>query len=314
MFDIRRLATQFLLFGAVLAVSVMTGRIAHAQDDLEDEPDIIVPAQVGFEMSDENFDQWVFGGGRNITAGRRRLESLLTLQVEDVDRTCGLTEDQKKKLTLAGRGDIKRFFTQVEEKRRKFQLVKRDQNKIGEIFQEIQPLQATLNSGLYNESSFFSKAVRKTLTADQSVKYEAAVREKKMFRYKAKVDLAIATLDKSVGLRFEQRKQLAKLLMEETQPPNRFGQYDFYVIILQASKIPEEKIKPIFDANQWRLMNRQFQTAKGLEQFLKNGDFLPGVAVQAFAVPLAPAAPIAVPALRAEPAIEIRRVEIKKNE
>jgi hypothetical protein len=298
---------RILLFAGMIVTAVALDSPARGQDDPEDEPEIIVQPQPAFEMSDDNFDQWVFGGGRNAQTGRRRLESLLNLQVEDVDRTCGLTEDQKKKLTLAGRGDIRRFFVQVDEKRRKFQLVKRDQTKIGEVFQEIQPLQATLNSGLYNEQSFFSKAIRKTLTPEQSAKYEVALREKMLFKYKAKVDLAIATLDRSVGLRFEQRKQFAKLLMEETQPPKRFGQYDYYVILLQASNLPEAKIKPIFNEQQWRLLNRQFQNAKGLETFLKNGDFLPAGANDAPPPPPARAAP--APAAKEDARAAVERIE-----
>ena len=80
-------------------------------------------------------------------AGRNKLDSLLTLQVDDVAQDVRLDRVQKKKLVLAGRGDIKRFFEKVEEKRKKFDKVKTDQNKVGEIYQELLPLQVTLNRG-----------------------------------------------------------------------------------------------------------------------------------------------------------------------
>ena len=125
-----------------------------AESPAEQDADEAAPAngammamQAGFVMTDDQFDQWVFGAPRNPRAGRNKLDSLLTFEVDDVARTCRLSEVQKKKLLLAGRGDIKRFFDKVEEKRKKFDKVKTDQNKIGEIYQELVPLQATLNSG-----------------------------------------------------------------------------------------------------------------------------------------------------------------------
>ena len=72
-------------------------------------------------MTEDQFDQWVFGAPRNSRAGRNKLDSLLTLEVDEVCRTCGLSEVQKKKLVLAGRGDIKRFFDKVEENTHGFQ-------------------------------------------------------------------------------------------------------------------------------------------------------------------------------------------------
>ena len=46
-------------------------------------------------------------------AARFRLETILAARVDKIARQCGLTEVQKKKLLLAGRGDIKRFFDRV---------------------------------------------------------------------------------------------------------------------------------------------------------------------------------------------------------
>ena len=118
-------------------------------------------------MTDDQFDQWVFGGPRNSRAGSHKLDSLLTLQVDDVARMCTLSEAQKKKLLLAGRGDIKRFFDKVEEKRKKFAKVKNDQTKFNEIYQELVPLQAALNSGLFGDGSIYSKTIRRVLSEEE---------------------------------------------------------------------------------------------------------------------------------------------------
>ena len=153
-------------------------------------------------------------------------------------RTCGLSEIQKKKLVLAGRGDIKRFFDKVEEKRKKFDKVKTDQNKVGEIYQELMPLQVTLNSGLFTEDSFYAKTLKKVLSQEEEARYHKVVEEKRQFRYRAKVELVVAQLDQTVGFRDAQRRQLVELILRETQAPTRYGQYDYYLVLYLAWQDP----------------------------------------------------------------------------
>ena len=254
---------------------VQRGQNAPPIDDDEDmEEEAVVQPVQNFMISDDNFDMWLFGGGRNSQAARTRLESILSLEVDRLDKNCSMTDTQKKKLMLAGRGDIKRFFDKVAEKKRKFDQLKNDQNRVGEIFQEIQPLQMTFNAGIFNDGSFFAKTVKNTLNEEQTTRYAKVIRERDLFRYRARVDLVVSMLDNSVGFSAEQRKKFVLLLMEETKPPKHFGQYDTQVILLQASKLPESKIKPIFDDAQWRILSRQLTQAKSMELFLKRNGFL----------------------------------------
>ncbi len=237
--------------------------------------------------TDETFDQWVFGQ-RTAAASRTRLLSLLTLQIEDVDRTCGLTDAQKAKLELAGKGDVKHLYDRVAEKKRRFQAVKNDRNKIGNIFQEIQPLQSAFNSGPFDDGSIFFKTITRTLDDSQGAKYEKTLADKRLFRYRAKVDLTVAFLDNAVGFKADQRKKLAEILMAETKPPRKYGQYDYYVVMWQAAKLPEAKIKPIFDDTQWKLLSRQLTQVQGMGQFLKQNGYLDEISDEAIKAADAP--------------------------
>jgi hypothetical protein len=275
---------RFFLLRSHLAVALLVlapgaGRICRSQVvDVEEDVEVNAaaqPAQGVWIMTDDQFDQWVFGGPRNSRAGRNKLDSLLALQVDDVARMCSLSEAQKKKLLLAGRGDIKRFFDRVEEKRKKFEKVKQDQTKIGEIYQELVPLQVALNSGLFSDGSIYSKTIRRVLSEEEDARYQKVIREKNRFRYRAKVELVVAQLDQTVGFRDEQRRKLVDLILSETQPPTRFGQYDYYLVMYQAGKIAETKLKPLFADRQWALLNRQFNQMRGMEQFLRNQGLLP---------------------------------------
>jgi hypothetical protein len=265
-----------LVATALLALAPTTPARAQGFDDEDEAVEVEEAMNPHMVMySDENFDQWVFGGGKNAATVRASIDSLLAMQVDELDRACGLTEAQKKKLRLAGLGDAKRFFDAYDEHKRKFQTVKNDPNRINEVLQEIQPLQASMNSGLFGEGSIFSKTVGKTLEPPQVERYEKVAREKRTYRYRARVELAVNILDGYVGMTADQRRRLTDVLVAETKPPKKFGRYDYQVVVLQASKLPEAKLRPIFDDTQWRKVRRQLDGVKGQEMYLRTNGFLP---------------------------------------
>jgi hypothetical protein len=245
-----------------------------AADEAVEEVEVAAPAQV-MMINDAQFDMWVFGGPRNSGAGRNKLDALLDLSVDEVSRECSLSDIQRQKLLLAGRGDIKRFFEKVEEKRKKFDKLKTDQNKIGELYQELVPLQAALHAGLFGDGSLYSKTLKRVLGEHEDARYEEVVREKNRFRYRAKVGLAVAQLDQTLGLSDKQRRDLVELILQECQPPSRYGQYDYYLILYQAGKIHRDKLKPLFKDKQWAFFVRQLDQMRGMEQFLRNQGLLP---------------------------------------
>ncbi len=267
------------LLAALGSAGTCWSQVTVGEEEEVENNAVLQPAQAVFMMTDDQFDQWVFGGPRNSRAGRNKLDSLLTLQVDDVARMCTLSEAQKKKLLLAGRGDIKRFFDQVEEKRKKFGKVKNDKTKFNEIYQELVPLQAALNSGLFGAGSIYSKTIRRVLSEEEDARYQRVIQDKNRFRYRAKIELVVAQLDQSVGLRDEQRRKLVELIMSETQLPTRFGQYDYYLVMYQAGQVAEAKLKPLFEDRQWALLNRQLNQMRGMEQFLRNQGLLPPLKV-----------------------------------
>ena len=158
---------------------------ALAQDDEEEEVAKVEVVNRAMIVNNIQFDSWVFGniGAANAGVARNKLDSLLTLSVEDLERSCSLTPAQKKKLMLAGRGDIKRFFDHVEEIRKKFEKTRNDQNQFGNVWQDIQTLQSAFQAGVFGDESIFSKSVRATLSAEQVAKHEKIAQDRLMFRY-----------------------------------------------------------------------------------------------------------------------------------
>ncbi len=145
-----RLVGRLLLIGVIFA-SVASTSVAQAPfDDEVVEDDNPRPAnmidRVMIQQANNlnQVDQWVFGRLGGSAGAHGKIDFSLLLCIQDLDRTCGLTEAQKNKLRLAGRGDIKRFFDRVEAVKQKFPQAQNDPNLNMNIWREIQPLQAEL--------------------------------------------------------------------------------------------------------------------------------------------------------------------------
>jgi len=233
------------------------------------------PVDAQFEIAAEQFDQWVFQGHTQPSQVLAQLNSQLELQIEAVHAACNLREDQKQKLRLAGSGDIKRFLDDVDRVRQKFNAVRRDQEAFNQIWQDIQPLQMRFQSGLFDDQSLVHKVVRGVLNGEQRAAYEEVEQQRRRFQYEAKVALIVSLLESSLALRGEQRERLSQLILEETDPPKAYGQYAYYVILYQASRIPAGKLQPLFDDAQWQILQNHFQQVRGLEAFLKQNGLLP---------------------------------------
>jgi hypothetical protein len=237
------------------------------------------------QWTDENFDQWIFQQDRNPAGARRRLDSSLILHLEAIDRSSQLTEAQREKLRLAARGDIKRFFDRYETAKQKFQLVKDDQQKMQQIWQDISPLQTSMQAGLFDGDSLFYKSLHNTLTGEQWAKCDAVDRERREFSHRTSIVQAVNGWEQSMPLRDAQRRELITLLTRETKPPRKLTPYGSTWIQFQLSHIPQEKLKPIFDDIQWKTMHQYLANAKNLGQFVKQLGLLDEEADRADAQP-----------------------------
>jgi len=260
---------SFARIAAVLVLLTTSAGFAQDVDVIEadvEEAGAAMAAQPVF--ADENFDQWLFNNNRNADGARAQFNAQLKLKIESVASICGASPVQKQKLQLAGRGDIVRFFEQVEVSRKKFQSLKHDQNRINEVFNDIRPLQARIALGLFGPGSLFDKTLRTTLNEKQAGDWDVAERARRQFQYQAKVELIISMIDDVVVLDVEQRNQLQKLILDETKPPRQSGQYDYYVVMFQLSRVPEEKFKKLLRPAQLRALNKQLNQVRGIEHFL----------------------------------------------
>lgn len=138
-------------------------------------------------IAEGSFEELVFGTGLD---GFRRMDLYARLEqrVASIDRVCQLTDAQKRKLELAGRGDIKRISDRIESLRKTFRQVHvvndihdLDDDDIrdlstwtGALSIEAATLHEMVDSGLFDVGSLFGKTLRSTLTAEQAAVYDKA--------------------------------------------------------------------------------------------------------------------------------------------
>jgi hypothetical protein len=226
------------------------------------------------QFTDENFEQWVFQEDHTAAAARKRLEASVSVHVDHIDRACRLTEAQKKKLQLAGRGDIKRFFDRYEVVRQKFQGVKNDQQAWNQMWQDINPLQMSLQSGLFHEDSFLFRCMPHTLTAEQWPSYEALAQERRAFHHRVTIEMCVSQLEQIAPLRAAQRRELLAFLTKEMKPPRKSNFYYSWMLLVRLAQLPEDKLKPFFEKTQWKAVNQLLVAYKGQVQWLRqNGQW-----------------------------------------
>src|SRR4029453_6610304 len=121
-------------FAVSLAACGLLGGRGHAKVDPGDAPDEGAAPAGRAETPENAFDSWVFRYGQNPHSVRMQLENALELELDAVDRAAALVDAERSKLRLAGQGDIQRYFESVEAVRRRFLLLRKDREKLGEIW------------------------------------------------------------------------------------------------------------------------------------------------------------------------------------
>ncbi len=128
-------------------------------------------------ISTDQFDSDLFGDKSNWAAVQERLREALRIKVKTVNEFCELTGPERRKLELAGQGDIKRLVDAIENVR--FQLcVVGDVKPVegclwaSETDLEIGRIHSRFNSTLFGYGSLFDKTLRRVLSNEQHLKYK----------------------------------------------------------------------------------------------------------------------------------------------
>lgn len=226
--------------------------------------------------ADAAFDQYVFRPYRTAAGARVQLDSALSARVAEIDRVCRLTEAQKQKLRLAGRGDIKRFFDRYEQVKERFRLARDDELMQQRAMETAAPLQAALRDGLFQEGSLLYKSLQSALTDEQATRFTAGEAERHAARHRVGVERAVESLGQNASLTAAQRRNLSRLLADEIKPPRKAApQYDLVYALYLMRRLPEGKLKPLFDAERWAKVSELLNEFRRGEPILRREGMLP---------------------------------------
>src|SRR5262245_1336999 len=209
---------------------------------------------------DDQFERYGFHQHHADQRARQKFDSMPTSRLDELERTCELTLTQMRKLQLMGQGDIKRFFDNYERAKARFKAVNNDVNRLQEIQPDLASLRVTLQGGPFTDDSLLCKSLHTTLTEEQFTKYDRFAAERRAFRHRANVELAISMIEQAIPLREGQRRELIALVEKETSPPKKGGQYEAYLILNQMGHLPEAKLKAILSDTQKLVLDRQVAT------------------------------------------------------
>jgi hypothetical protein len=131
--------------------------IEDAEEDLA-----AVPLR-GVVLDPESFDNWIFGNMSGKDMPPAWLESVLKKRLVLYGTRYRLTESELAKLQIAGKGDSKRLFDEIDAKRKDFAAVRTQYAKASKVLTSTNPLANRFMNGPFEAGSLFSKTLAKIL-------------------------------------------------------------------------------------------------------------------------------------------------------
>ena len=276
------------LSAILIALSVSWPTRADDDDDDDDVKPVADARQIN--LTDQSFDQMVFGDALNVNqvvvvendvrrevsesisaAGmaRKRMESLIYSEIRWIELRCRLTEAQKKKLRLAGRGDIESFFSRAAELRAKVVGRSLDQQEYSEFSIQMSLLRMASQIGLLNDTSLFRKTLRRTLDEQQRADYQQLLRQRQLAAVETSLPVRDGVNNNNARVlvwkvSLATRRKIGELIVAEGRLPESPTPYMNYIVLLEADRIAEQ-IRPLMDDEQWEAFQKLVAQAKRVE-------------------------------------------------
>ncbi len=251
-----------------IAAACLPARAQEAPEDLPDEP-VAVPGGAAEKAApDEDLDlgQWVFNG-HGLDKVQGDFEKSLQNVIARFDGKYHLTPAQKRKLTLAGGLDIKRFFDRYATLKAEFVRTKGDWNKVGNQVFELRRICNLPYAELFGDESMLAKTLKKNLTAEQVANHDRNI-------YRVRVEWMAGLLDRRLKLTPDQHRRLVDLLAAETPPLGRYGNFDYDAIMFQMSRLPAGRIRGVLGESQCRDLTLRFEQARRMEGLLVSEGYI----------------------------------------
>ncbi len=223
---------------------------------------ILLPAAGVVQDRGDWFDSWVFGG-MSATLAKARLENTLSQRIELLKQQCELTTEQVSKLELAKRGDIARFFQQVDAIRQGVGEQRPDRANMAELSKAISPVQQRWNSGLVTKDSLFVSILKGVLSEDQKDRLSQEGKRRIEERSRFHAMSMIKMIEHSIPLTEKQRQQLLTHVLERTTKVHVDAHFEQYTSLHAATQLSDETLGDFLDATQlatFRQLQKHWET------------------------------------------------------
>jgi hypothetical protein len=179
------------------------------------------------------------------------------MRVNRMAQVAHLDASQLQKLQLAARGDLSRFYRELEQVRVKVKDVDmRNGNDMQKAWQAISPLQIRLANGIIDEDSLLERVMSTLLSPEQEQKYRDYLRERQVARYRSILLVTVADLEKVLPLTAKQRSELIKLLEGKKFPSKCQPGLEAYVGQAMLSRLREDEARSVLDESQCKTLAR----------------------------------------------------------
>ncbi|TWT56055.1 hypothetical protein [Allorhodopirellula solitaria] len=230
------------------------------------------PAQ-NFQIDINQFDSWIFSGMGDAKLAREKLADRAEMEIDRIGFSTSLLDSQIAKLRFAAKGDIKRFYDDVEEAHRQFHTMqeagKIGQENINDVYQLASPLAQRLNAGIFDEESLLKKVARVCVVGEQAERLRARQKRQIKLQSDAAITLFVATLGRRLPMTQVQRETLMEIAMTNITLPDPTHQYAQYLLMYELSELPQGKLKEIFDETQYQTLKKVYTQGLGMKANLK---------------------------------------------
>lgn len=130
--------------------------------------------QQGFIPADDSFEDWAFGGDSGESKFHSQLDAALRGKLRSLDRVYPLSRELRRKLLLAGRGDIKRLLEMIDEARLEFEGARLDVQRLPQLRHHLLQIDLRISRGLFESGSILAKTLGKLETERELTPRRAA--------------------------------------------------------------------------------------------------------------------------------------------
>jgi hypothetical protein len=231
-------------------------------------------AQADFQIDRQTVEAWIFQGQNTAVSSREAMEAQIQLKIDSIRNSIDLSDDQVAQLTLAGQGDIKRFFDQITLLCDQIARMDTNRQTAQEAYALVAPLQQKLVAGLFDEDSLMHKVLRGSLSKAQLEELDHSMRRRREQMIVTVVRAYLTSIDAMIPMTGDQLEKLTDILVQRVAKDQLSGEYGRHVVGYRLFEVSDAELKTILQEPQLEAMKRLRGQMAATLQFLEQQDLI----------------------------------------